>query len=78
MTVTSVRMSDVDLTSCRLGLNPRPIHVGFVVEEVALGQDFLRVLRIFPRQYYFTNVPYSFKDAIKPRQLVVPLNDTIK
>lgn len=30
------------------GLNPKPDHVGFVVEEVALGKVFLRVLQILP------------------------------
>jgi hypothetical protein len=33
------------------GLSPRrpaSVHVGFVVDKVALGQVFLRVLRIFP------------------------------
>ena len=48
MTVTSVRMLDVDLISRRLGLNPRPIRVGLVVEKLAPGQDFLGILRIFP------------------------------
>jgi hypothetical protein len=28
--------------------NPWPVHVGFVVDNVALGQAFLRVLRLFP------------------------------
>jgi hypothetical protein len=31
----------------RLGFNPRSGHVGFVVDIVALGEGFLRVLR-FP------------------------------
>lgn len=33
--------------SQRPGFNPRPIHVRFIVDKVALGQVFLRVLR-FP------------------------------
>jgi hypothetical protein len=32
----------------RPGFKPRPIHVGFVVDEVALGQVFLQVLRFPP------------------------------
>jgi hypothetical protein len=43
------------------GLSPRStgfaagsIHVGFVVDKVALGQVFLRVLRFFPCQYHST------------------------
>jgi hypothetical protein len=30
------------------GFAPRPVHVGFVVDKVALGQVFLRVLRFSP------------------------------
>ena len=29
----------------RPGFDPRPVHVRFVVDKVALGQAFLRVLR---------------------------------
>jgi branched-subunit amino acid transport protein len=29
----------------RTGFDPRPVHVRFVVDKVALGQTFLRVLR---------------------------------
>jgi hypothetical protein len=39
------------------GLSPRKpgsLHVGFVVYKVALGQDFLRVVRFFPCQHYST------------------------
>lgn len=32
----------------RPGLSPRLVHMGFVVEKVAVGQVFLRVLRFFP------------------------------
>lgn len=31
-----------------LGFNPRQVRVGFMVDRVALGQDFLRVLRVCP------------------------------
>jgi hypothetical protein len=30
------------------GFNPRPVHVGFTVDEVTLGQAFLRVLKFPP------------------------------
>jgi hypothetical protein len=36
-----------------------PVHVGFVVDKVALGQVFLQVLWFFPCQYHSTVVPYS-------------------
>ena len=36
------------LSPWRLGFIPRPVHVGFVVDKVALGQVSLRVCRFFP------------------------------
>jgi len=41
-------------------LNPRPVQVGFIVDRVALGRNFLGVLRLFPYEYNSTNAPYSF------------------
>ena len=35
-------------TFCRSGFNHRPVHMGFMVDKVALGQVFLRVLWFFP------------------------------
>jgi hypothetical protein len=35
------------LLQLRLVLNPRPVCMGFVVDKVALGQDFLQVLWLF-------------------------------
>jgi hypothetical protein len=32
----------------RPGFDPGPVHVGFVVDKVALGQGFPRVLRFSP------------------------------
>ena len=34
-----------------LGFDPRPVRVGFVVDGVAVGHDFLRVLQ-FMRTFY--------------------------
>jgi hypothetical protein len=43
---------DQDLTMAQaVGLSPRrsgPVHVGFVVDKVALGRDFLRIFRFPP------------------------------
>jgi hypothetical protein len=36
------------LSLCRLVLQPRSVHVGFVVNKVALGQVFLPVLSFSP------------------------------
>jgi hypothetical protein len=48
------------LLSWRCGLNPKAVHVGFVVVEVTLEQVFLRVLEVFTCQHYFTSTPYAF------------------
>jgi hypothetical protein len=42
------------LSPWRPGFTPGSIHVGFVVDKVALAQVFLRVLRFFPCQYHST------------------------
>jgi len=36
------------LSRLRFGFDPRSVHVRFVVDKVALGQVFLRVLRYSP------------------------------
>ena len=44
----------------RPGVDCRPVHVGCVVEKVALGQVPLRVIGVFfSCQYFSTNTPYS-------------------
>jgi hypothetical protein len=40
-----------------VSINPRPVHVGFVVNKVTLGPpEYL----VFDCQYHFTNAQYSF------------------
>jgi hypothetical protein len=46
------------LSSRRPRLDPRPVVARFVVDTLALGQVFLRVLWVFPCQYHSTIVPY--------------------
>jgi hypothetical protein len=46
--VKKVRWWDASLPPRRPGFDPGSVHVGFVVDKVALGQVFLRVLRFFP------------------------------
>ena len=43
-----VRRLIAGLSPRRLGFDPGSVHVGFVVDEVALGQVFPRVLRFYP------------------------------
>jgi len=78
MTVTGVRMLEFDLISRKLGLKPRTISCGICGGKCGTGIRFSWSNWDFFRQHYFTNVPYPCKDAIKPRQLVVSLNDTIQ
>jgi hypothetical protein len=51
-------------SGARLGTRPgfgtRPIHFGFVVDEVALGQVFSPSTSVFPCRPHSTNAPYSF------------------
>jgi hypothetical protein len=47
------------ITSRRPGFAPGSVYVGFVADKVALGQVFIRVLRVFPCQYHSTIAPYS-------------------
>jgi hypothetical protein len=46
--VSWLRSLVTGLSPRRPGFTPGSIHVGFVVDKVALGQVFLRVLRFFP------------------------------
>jgi hypothetical protein len=41
----------------RPGFDPGSVHVGFVVDKVALGQVFPRALQYFPCKFYSTGVP---------------------
>jgi hypothetical protein len=43
-----LRQLVASLSPQRPGFYPGSVRVGFVVEKVALGQDFLRVLRFSP------------------------------
>jgi hypothetical protein len=36
------------LSKLKPGFDSRPVFMGFMVDEMALGQDFLQVLRSFP------------------------------
>jgi hypothetical protein len=48
MAVPWLRRLVAGLSPRRPGFNPGPVHVGFMVDKVALGQVFLRVLRLSP------------------------------
>jgi hypothetical protein len=53
----------------RPGFDPRPIHVGFVVKKVALGQVFLQVLR-FPSSVPLTLIHFV-NDATKSQRNLI-------
>ena len=48
MAVPWLRRLVAGLPPLRHGFDPESVHVGFVVDEVALWQVFLRVLRFSP------------------------------
>jgi hypothetical protein len=48
MAVTWLRQLVASLSPQRPRFIPGSVHVGFVVDKVALGEVFLRVLRFFP------------------------------
>jgi len=47
------------LSSRRTGFDPRSVHVRLVVDRMALGQVFLRILRFFPCLYHSISAAYS-------------------
>jgi hypothetical protein len=48
MAVPWLRRLTAGLPLGRPGFDPGSVHVGFVVDKVALGQGFLRVLKFSP------------------------------
>jgi hypothetical protein len=58
LVATPAKAAIASLSLRRSGFRPRPVHVGILVEEMALGQSSLRVLQ-FPSQYQSTNSSYS-------------------
>jgi len=58
--IPSLSWLDYSLLPYRPRFNPRPVHVGFVVDKVTLGQVFLQVLQVFPVSvipHYFIKCP---------------------
>ena len=43
------------------GFDPRSVHVGFLVDKVALGQVFPPSISVFPCQFYSTGAPLHGK-----------------
>jgi hypothetical protein len=63
------------------------VHVGFVMDEMVLGQVFLQALQFSPANYHSTNAPYSSiselvatgpSDAAAPRDSVLPHSQNYK
>jgi hypothetical protein len=56
---SELRQSVTDLIARRTVLSPRVMHVGDVTERVAVGQVFLRELRVSPAKYRPSSAAYS-------------------
>lgn len=57
--VACLRQSVAGLSLRRRAIGPRPVHVKFVVDEVAMGEGVLRVFSVSPFQYNSTSTPYA-------------------
>jgi len=55
-----IRQWVVSLSAGRPRFNPRLVHMGTVVDKVAVGQGFLQILPSSPLSSHATNAPYSF------------------
>jgi hypothetical protein len=67
LTMFQLRSSVADLSSRRPGFAPGSIHVGFVVDKVALGQVLLRDLRFSPVNI----IPPSLSKLISSGECVI-------
>jgi hypothetical protein len=65
-----LRRLDAGLSPWNPGLAPRSIHVGFVVDKVAVGEGLLRVILFFPVNI----IPPSFSILID--YIVLGMNNT--
>jgi hypothetical protein len=59
--VSWLRLLGADLSLPRPGFYPGSVHAGFVVDKVALGQDFFPNTSVFPCQNHSTGVPLQAK-----------------
>jgi hypothetical protein len=71
------RSLEAGISSGRPGFNPRPLHVEFVVDKVALGPDFLRVFRFSPASRILPVLgTHSFSDY--RRYIIVAIENVVK
>jgi hypothetical protein len=62
------------LSSERLGFNPGPVHVGFVMNKVALGQVTRRVFRFSPVSVSF----HSFTHLLSALGIILETGSVVK
>jgi hypothetical protein len=73
-TTTELRQIGAGFLPQRSGFNPGSLQVRFVVDEVALEQVFLRVLRFSPFNHHSTAAPHS---SITATRVVPPTKRAI-
>lgn len=72
-----LRRLAASLSLRRSGFDPRPVHVRYVMEEVALGQVSFWVLRLSPFRIS-VDVPYSSIHLLPTLHNLQSLNNTLK
>jgi len=68
---------DAGISPGKPGFNPRPLHVEFVVDKVALGLDFLRVCR-FSSANKILPVPNTHSFSDYRRYIIVAIESVVK
>ena len=67
--VPRLRRSVAGLSPRRHGFDPGSVHVGFVVDKVALGQVFSPITSVFPCQFHSTGPPLHGNTGEKTNHL---------
>lgn len=65
------------LSPRKAGFSPSPVHLGFVVDNVALGQGLFRILRIFPISIILL-VPRTHSFICHQRYVILATDTVIK
>lgn len=62
----------------RPGFLPGPVHVGFMIEKVAVGQVFLVVLKLYPASYHSISSPYPHSFTWYQCYIILAVDSVVK